>query len=102
MEQVERVVGVDKHACGYGDGNSERNVRAFPHADPYSYRDNSMPDGSQTLTSLVMTAARRDVPHAFHNAVAHSDELIPAIDHYVLLRAVQEEIVADFQRHVAL
>ena len=54
-----------------------------------------MPNGSQTLTSLVMTAARRDVPHTFHNAVAHTDKLIPSVDHYILLRAEQEEIVAD-------
>ena len=57
VEQIEHVVGVDEHACGYRNGNGERIVRALPHADPYDYRDSGVPDRSQTLTSLVMAAA---------------------------------------------
>ena len=35
VQQIERVVGVDEYACGYGNRNGEGIVRAFPYADSY-------------------------------------------------------------------
>ena len=46
-----------------------------------------------TRERLIVAAARGDVPDCFHFAIAHADELVPAVDHYVLLPRNQLELV---------
>ena len=47
-----------------------------------------------TRERLIVAAARGDVPDRFHFAIAHANELVPAVDHYVLLPRNQLELVA--------
>ena len=49
-----------------------------------------------------MAATGGDVPDRFHDAIAYSDVLIPAIHHDILLAAVEQEAITHLERRGAI